>query len=312
MNTMNLMRQLPTPDHFEPMPFPVGDQEACLRTAAEITEQKIDIEALTGHPIEIRLAGDRGHGVFAKRHFEPGEVVLSSEIYRVVPGRTRTSFELAPGGKHAELMWPAWRINHSCEPNCGIRDNAVGAYDFIAGPDGIAAGEEILTHYGMHEWFSTAVGECRCGAATCAGRSLGWGELTPSLRTIFAEGYGVARHLTDPGTVRGLVVGIELWGARSPESNADVTRFVNRLAEHLGVICIGQPEIRDFGDGILAGWTWTQMIAASSLTGHHYRETGQAWIDLVTCRPCHAESVARWCAETWSAGGFNVTVTERS
>lgn len=309
-----MTESIPHPGDFVPLDSLPGDQEACLRAASEIAEQKIDIEALTGHPIEIRSAGARGVGVYAKRHFAPGEVVLSSEIHKVVPDRTRTSFEVTPGGRHAELMWPAWRINHACRPNCGIRDNAAGAYDFVAGPDGIAAGEEILTHYGMHEWRSVAVEKCECGAPDCQGRALGWGELSPQMRTIFAEAYGVANHLAHPPIVRGLVIGIELWGcAKHPTLRVKLEDFVGALVEEqIGAMLRGGLIASRYGTGPLHGWTWMQMIDASSLTGHHYEETGQAWIDLVTCRPCDADAVARWCAEYWSAAGFNVTVSERA
>lgn len=296
---------MPTP----PTQPRLGDQEAC----EELDEIRLDVEALTGHPIEVRPV-PYGRGVFAKRHFAPGEVVLSAEIQHRVPARTDTSFEMWPGGVHAELTFPASRINHSCDPNCGVSDNRQGGYDFIAGPYGIAAGEEIRTHYGFHEWRSRAVGggSCRCGAPTCAGRSRGWGELTPTERDVFAE-FPVANHLRDPQIVRGYIVGIQLLGVlQAPETVGGWRGFVRRLCAHLSVRQHGDLILHDYGSGIHAGWTWTQHIDASAITGHFYRATHQGWIDIVSCRPFDADRAAHWASQVLCATAYHVTETERA
>ena len=46
------------------------------------------------------------------------------------------------------------KVNHSCEPNCGIRLNASGAHDFVARQP-ITAGQEITFDYAMRNYRSS-------------------------------------------------------------------------------------------------------------------------------------------------------------
>ena len=43
------------------------------------------------------------------------------------------------------------KVNHSCEPNCGIHLNASGAHDFVARQP-ITAGQEIIFDYAMRNY----------------------------------------------------------------------------------------------------------------------------------------------------------------
>lgn len=297
-----------------------GDVESCDRDPldlAGVDETLIDVQALTGFPVKVRPSVINGHGVFAARHILPGEVVLEARIEKRVDHRTDTSFELWPGGVHAELTWPAWRINHSCRPNCGVRTRQPrdgGGYDFIAGPHGIAAGEEIVTDYGLHEWISRAVpaGACRCGAVHCRGRSVGWGEKTANERAALAT-LPTADYLLFPAIVRHLVVGIEFQGvSEAPETVRAWRAFITQLVRRCGLRVHGEPLIADYGDGHLAGWTFAQLVNASSITGHCYRQTRQARIDIVSCRPFDPETVAHWAADRLGAPAYVVTAADRA
>ena len=42
------------------------------------------------------------------------------------------------------------KVNHSCDPNCGIKVNETGAHDFVARKD-IEVGEEITFDYAMRK-----------------------------------------------------------------------------------------------------------------------------------------------------------------
>ncbi|MEZ4833963.1 MAG: SET domain-containing protein-lysine N-methyltransferase [Caldilineaceae bacterium] len=81
---------------------------------------------------------------------------------------------------HIYVDEPGILFSHSCEPNLGLRDNAE-AFDFVAAAD-IAAGTELTFHYGMSEIYSVAVDACACGSSRCAGRSVGFAEMTPDER----------------------------------------------------------------------------------------------------------------------------------
>ncbi|MGH2900629.1 MAG: SET domain-containing protein-lysine N-methyltransferase [Solirubrobacteraceae bacterium] len=127
---------------------------------------------------ELRTAvDDRNDGVFATREFAAGDTVLAG-----VPGRP------APANhSHAnQVSLTEWvfedglgpKVNHSCEPTCGVRENpAVGGFDFVALTP-IGAGEEITFDYAMRnhviEHFPTV---CRCGMPRCRGAVTGWRDL---------------------------------------------------------------------------------------------------------------------------------------
>ncbi|MCE7004697.1 SET domain-containing protein-lysine N-methyltransferase [Kibdelosporangium philippinense] len=65
-----------------------------------------------------------------------------------------------------DLTSPARDINHSCNPNTGIRDNDRGGFDFIALRE-IVPPEEITWDYETSEYVSIAVPRCLCGEANC-------------------------------------------------------------------------------------------------------------------------------------------------
>ena len=137
---------------------------------------------------ELRTAVDgRNDGVFATREYAAGDTVM-----RGVPGRP------APGNhSHAnQTSLTDWvfeeglgpKVNHSCDPNCGVRFNAaVDGFDFVALTT-IAAGEEIMFDYAMRnyaiEHFPT---QCLCGAAACRGVVTGWRDLPAERKAFYGD-----------------------------------------------------------------------------------------------------------------------------
>jgi hypothetical protein len=147
---------------------------------------------------------DRDDGVFAIRAFAAGETVMLG-----VPGRP------APANhSHAnQVSLTAWvfedglgpKVNHSCDPNCGVRVNAsVAGFDFVAMAP-IAAGEEITFDYAMRnhviEHFPV---RCLCGSANCRGGITGWKDLPPERKAVYGE--LVAPYLLDADGARAAAV----------------------------------------------------------------------------------------------------------
>jgi uncharacterized protein len=129
-------------------------------------------------PVEFRDSPIAGRGVFARRPFKPGDVVvayaprqrrvdardpeavaaaetkltlLSEERYVIIPDTT------VPGG---------WLCNHSCNPNAAIFSDGQGR---IQCTSPIAPGEEITIFYGWVSHNEPRRDPCRCGAPTCRG-----------------------------------------------------------------------------------------------------------------------------------------------
>ncbi|MGH3588171.1 MAG: SET domain-containing protein-lysine N-methyltransferase [Pseudonocardia sp.] len=108
---------------------------------------------------------DKGRCVVATMRFAPGQTVVVGAVERVVPARTNHSFQVG-WDTHVDLTSPARDINHSCDPNTGIRDNDGGAFDFVALRE-IAPDDEVTWDYETSEYVSIAVSRCLCGEARC-------------------------------------------------------------------------------------------------------------------------------------------------
>lgn len=118
--------------------------------------------------IEVRESSICGRGIFAKRRFESGEVVLRWNINELI---ARAEIDrLSPEERHYLLNFdgdrcfvvqpPERYINHSCDPN-----TTMGKFcDVAIRP--IEIGEEVTSDYqdSSHVTF-----RCSCGAKNCRG-----------------------------------------------------------------------------------------------------------------------------------------------
>jgi hypothetical protein len=135
-----------------------------------------------------------GRAVFAERGFRRGEVlaVFGGEVSTLAglleapPGRRRLALQVDDDAFLVSTEeGPADWINHSCEPNAGMR----GQVTLVAMRD-IRPGEEVCFDYAMTD--ATAYDEfaCRCGSASCRGavRADDWRrpELAERYRSFFS------------------------------------------------------------------------------------------------------------------------------
>ena len=141
---------------------------------------------LTGQPVADR----GGRGVFARKPVRAGEVlaawggeVVHRERLRHLPSAlTRISVQieeelfLVPSAEG-----PADWINHSCEPNAGLR----GQVTLVALRD-IVPGEEICYDYAMSDGSDYDALDCCCGTANCRGRVTGQDWRLSALMAAYA------------------------------------------------------------------------------------------------------------------------------
>jgi hypothetical protein len=149
--------------------------------------------------VELRFAPDgTGDGVLTTRAFSAGETVMVGYVVGALTGNDSHATQVGRDEwvRHGGL---GPKVNHSCDPNCGVRLNADRAFDFVA-RRALAAGQEITFDYAMRnltiDHFPSA---CLCGAAGCRGAVTGWKDLpadrkaaygtlvAPYLRAIDAE-----------------------------------------------------------------------------------------------------------------------------
>jgi len=129
-------------------------------------------------PVEFRERSIAGRGVFAKRRFKPGEVIVP-----YAPKQRRLDVDdpeatLAAQSKLTLLseQWTVivpdtsvpggWLCNHSCNPNAAIYSDREGR---IQCTRAIAPGEEVTIFYGWVTQNEPGRDPCSCGAARCRG-----------------------------------------------------------------------------------------------------------------------------------------------
>jgi hypothetical protein len=143
---------------------------------------------------ELREISGKGIGVFATKSFKVGDIVMIGVIKEVLKGNNSHSSQI--GGNeyvlHAGLIS---KVNHSCDPNCGIRVNETGAHDFVAMVE-IGVNEEITFDYVMRNYtIDFFPKQCMCGSKKCRVRITGWKDLPDEKKKEY-EGF-VAPYLLD-------------------------------------------------------------------------------------------------------------------
>ena len=113
-------------------------------------------------------ACDVGLGVFASRDLMPGEIILAiegpvidfAETKRRGP-RECMAIQIGPD-RYIDTQPPGVLVNHSCEPNAGIRENR-----YLTALRRIRPGQEIRYDYSTTMEEHSVTMQCLCGAPTC-------------------------------------------------------------------------------------------------------------------------------------------------
>ncbi|MGH2853764.1 MAG: SET domain-containing protein-lysine N-methyltransferase [Solirubrobacteraceae bacterium] len=134
---------------------------------------------------ESRLTEEKGIGIFATRSFEAQEtVIVGAPLVPVEENSSHAVQVRRDGFAYEEGIGSL--VNHSCEPNCGVRATEHGTFDLVA-RERIARGDEITVDYAMRNYIIEFFPEhCRCGAVCCRDRVTGWKNLSDEQRTAYA------------------------------------------------------------------------------------------------------------------------------
>ncbi len=141
---------------------------------------------------ELRETSEKGKGIFATRSFKAGEIVMVGIIEKIQEENNSHASHVGENEYvlHAGLIS---KVNHCCDPNCGIRVNETGAHDFKATRD-IIVNEEITFDYAMRNYgVDYFPKQCMCGSKRCRGKITGWKDL-PDEKMKEYEGF-VAHYL---------------------------------------------------------------------------------------------------------------------
>ncbi len=115
--------------------------------------------------VEVKKSYEKGQGVFAVRKFRKDNIIIVGKPVYKLQERTWQSLQIDID-THIRMNIPFELVNHSCDPNCGIKVNEFNGYNLVAMRD-IDVGEEITFDYCMSEWISIAVKNCKCNSDIC-------------------------------------------------------------------------------------------------------------------------------------------------
>lgn len=141
-------------------------------------------QVATDEGYEMRRTSEKGDGVYATKSFQPGETVLVGFILAEVPGNHSHATQVGRNRfvQHGGLNS---RLNHSCNPNCGVHLNAAGANNFVAMRN-VEEGEELVFDYAMRNYIIEHFPKhCMCGADCCRGQITGYKDLPEAVRTKY-------------------------------------------------------------------------------------------------------------------------------
>ena len=109
-------------------------------------------------------ADGKGDGVMATRPFAAGDTVMVGFLVGALTANDSHATQVGPDrwARHGGL---GPKVNHSCDPNCGVRLNDGQAFDFVARRP-IGAGQELTFDYAMRNFtIDHFPAVCLCGAA---------------------------------------------------------------------------------------------------------------------------------------------------
>ena len=135
---------------------------------------------------ELRQSSSKGEGVFATKTFEFGDTVMIGVIDDVSDGNHSHASQVGENEYvfHGGLIT---KVNHSCEPNCGIHVSETGAHDFVVLNDTINVNDEITFDYAMRNYnIDFFPKKCMCGSKTCRTLVTGWKDLSREKKLEYA------------------------------------------------------------------------------------------------------------------------------
>ena len=147
-------------------------------------------------------------------------------------------------------------------------------------------------------------------------------ESTLGLREIYHSDTDDARMRDDSGIATeyqkqdawGILTSIDLHGCNPDtiRNTEEVTRHVHELCERIGMKRFGETVVVNFGeDERVAGFSMTQLIETSLISGHYANASNTVYFDIFSCKYYYPFEAAEFSKEFFGAKDYNLTYTLR-
>jgi hypothetical protein len=129
-------------------------------------------------PVQFRDSAIEGRGVFARKHFEPGDVITPyapQQRRLAIDDPEATAASASKFTLVSEGLWVivpdtsvpgGWLCNHSCSPNAAIYSDGAGRIQCLRA---LSPPQEVTIFYGWVTLNEPERDPCRCGASNCRG-----------------------------------------------------------------------------------------------------------------------------------------------
>jgi hypothetical protein len=112
----------------------------------------------------------------------------------------------------------------------------------------------------------------------------------------------------------GLLTSVDLHGCQ-PETISDsdeIRRFTSELCKRLAVKPFGEPQVIEFGDDPrIHGYSLTQLIESSLVSGHFAEQTSSVYLDIFSCKYYDPAEMVRFSREFFVAGEIEAVAVLR-
>ena len=102
----------------------------------------------------------------------------------------------------------------------------------------------------------------------------------------------------------GLLTSVDLHGchAETIRDPDEIRRFTSELCQRLAVKPFGEPQVIEFGvDPRIHGYSLTQLIESSLVSGHFAEQTNSVYLDIFSCKYYDPAEMVRFSTEFFAA-----------
>jgi S-adenosylmethionine/arginine decarboxylase-like enzyme len=138
------------------------------------------------------------------------------------------------------------------------------------------------------------------------------GAILPTMAPALSPN-GLRDEPVGEGKAWGLSSSIDLHNCNPDtiRSRTKIKNYVVALCELIGMKRYGDCQVVHFGEGRVAGYSMTQLIETSLISGHFANDTNRAYLDIFSCKGYDPAVVERFSKKFFGARSSTSSVTLR-
>jgi S-adenosylmethionine/arginine decarboxylase-like enzyme len=132
-------------------------------------------------------------------------------------------------------------------------------------------------------------------------------------RAIIDHAAPAASQLIGDGAAWGMLTSVDLQECdpTAIRSRERIRQYVVELCELIGMRRFGECQVVHFGEGRVAGFSMTQLIETSLISGHFANDSNRAYLDIFSCKRYDPGMVEEFSKRFFRASRSLTTTTLR-